>query len=1056
MIAYWERDSEWMGDGLVGAWCPSFTGATGLQLADISGQANHGVLIGMDPGTDWVASGSGLALDFDGVNDATTLPIVNPLSSLQVPMTITAWCLKSSGANGSLFTQYSKITSHRLIKLAGYGTGEFSYYCSKSDGTYTRVAYSVVPTLGRLNFLTWTIDGSISSPIVRLGWDGREESFTPPALSSTPDTSVGIAIAANYAGQQSTSGPGVLGEYNAIRLDDIRVYNRALSPSEIQLLYTGGRGAGMLREPPRRRSFQGVTIPRPSSNPVRRKPRKNNTLLSGLVGAWCPSLGATGTRLLDVSGRNNHGVLTNMDANSDYIPSGGKLALDFDGSNDYVNVPIQFSGDKATFSCWINMRSYATYRPLGLFGRTPVTFSPSIGMQSGIDGNRLGYVWNNNDINTYNWNQGPIIPLNEWVLIALTVSPDRATVYLGSQSRRLTQVTNAISHLLQTVSSGFRISGDTYLDRSCDCQLDDVRIYNRALTNREINQLCIGGRGYGLKQQRIKVGFTDPSPNLNKISIRKPKKKNTLTTGLVGAWCPSLGPTGTRLRDVSGRNNDGVLTNMDPNTDWITSGGKGALDFDGVDDYVSAPINASYQFGSFSCCLWQRRTGNVTQNYPGVVTQTNNLGSGVLPGFGMFMGISSDPTVGNKTYVQIANNSTQISAVELIAGNDGIWNFYVGIVDRESGNISLYKNGRLQQQTSGVPAGTSITRSLDIGRRVDNTLGTVFRYATTQLDDIRIYNRALTPQEINQLYVGGRGYGLTPAKRTTSKKTIYVDAPVPAKPKPAVDTSKLKQGLVGAWIPSLGPTGLRLEDRSPYKNHGTLTNMDPNTDWVTSGGLGALDFDGTVSKSNEVLVATNSNKFALPTLGNKVTVCAWVFNRTYPSYSSVKRQILFIHGNRDTNNGAYYLGQGPTQKITFNFFQVSDYAATGTTTLPTNMWIFVCGTWDGQTAKVYYNGSQEGESAVSITPTASVANARIGRLGFSGFEYSVDGRIDDLRIYNRALTAQEVRALYLGGRGYGFRPQRERYVLGTETINTGGFKGAWYRRRPLMLGSGIQ
>jgi hypothetical protein len=232
--------------------------------------------------------------------------------------------------------------------------------------------------------------------------------------------------------------------------------------------------------------------------------------------------------------------------------------------------------------------------------------------------------------------------------------------------------------------------------------------------------------------------------------------------------------------------------------------------------------------------------------------------------------------------------------------------------------------------------------------------------------------------------------------------------------------------------------------------------MDPNTDWVTSGGLGALDFDGTVSKSNEVLVATNSNKFALPTLGNKVTVCAWVFNRTYPSYSSVKRQILFIHGNRDTNNGAYYLGQGPTQKITFNFFQVSDYAATGTTTLPTNMWIFVCGTWDGQTAKVYYNGSQEGESAVSITPTASVANARIGRLGFSGFEYSVDGRIDDLRIYNRALTAQEVRALYLGGRGYGFRPQRERYVLGTETINTGGFKGAWYRRRPLMLGSGIQ
>jgi hypothetical protein len=227
-----------------------------------------------------------------------------------------------------------------------------------------------------------------------------------------------------------------------------------------------------------------------------------DSLRRGLVGAWCPSVsGANGVRLNDLSGQQNHGVLIGMDPGTDWVASGSGLALDFDGVNDYMNVPIQFSGDKATFSCWINMRSYATYRPLGLFGRTPVTFSPSIGMQSGIDGNRVGYVWNNNDINTYNWNQGPIIPLNEWVLIALTVSPDKATVYLGSQSRRLTQVTNAMSHLLQTVSSGFRISGDTYLDRSCDCQLDDVRIYNRALSPSEIQLLYTGGRGVGLREK---------------------------------------------------------------------------------------------------------------------------------------------------------------------------------------------------------------------------------------------------------------------------------------------------------------------------------------------------------------------------------------------------------------------------------------------------------------------------------------------------------------------------------------------------------------------------
>jgi hypothetical protein len=233
--------------GLVGAWCPSL-GASGFRLIDRSGYNNHGVLIGMDPGTDWVASGGKGALDFDGSNDTVTLPIVEPIASLQVPLTITAWCLKSSGANGSVFTQYSKTSSNRLIKIAGYGTGEFAYYCSKSDETFTRVAYSVVPTLGKWNFLSWTVDGSIATPTIRLGWDGREESFSPPALSSIPDTSVGIAIAANYSGAQSSTGPGVLFEYNAIRLDDIRLYNRALTPSEIQQLYTGGRGVGLMPE----------------------------------------------------------------------------------------------------------------------------------------------------------------------------------------------------------------------------------------------------------------------------------------------------------------------------------------------------------------------------------------------------------------------------------------------------------------------------------------------------------------------------------------------------------------------------------------------------------------------------------------------------------------------------------------------------------------------------------------------------------------------------------------------------------------------------------------
>jgi hypothetical protein len=44
-----------------------------------------------------------------------------------------------------------------------------------------------------------------------------------------------------------SNSPGY-GNYTPGQIDDIRIYNRALTPSEIQLLYTGGRGVGLMPE----------------------------------------------------------------------------------------------------------------------------------------------------------------------------------------------------------------------------------------------------------------------------------------------------------------------------------------------------------------------------------------------------------------------------------------------------------------------------------------------------------------------------------------------------------------------------------------------------------------------------------------------------------------------------------------------------------------------------------------------------------------------------------------------------------------------------------------
>lgn len=241
----------------------------------------------------------------------------------------------------------------------------------------------------------------------------------------------------------------------------------------------------------------------------RRSESRYPTLWDGLIGAWCPSVqNPSGVTLFDLSGYSRNGTLTNMDAPTDWVYSNGLRCLDFDGTNDYAAVNMSFTGSSATFSCWINLRATTTYRALGLFGRTPVAFTPVIGMQTGSGGNRVGYTWNNNSSATYNWTGGPIIPTNEWVLVAVTISPSQAIAYMGSPSRPITSGTNAISHSSETVTSGWRIAGDTFNDTSTNCQLDDIRIYNRALTPGEIRQLATG-RGIAYQPRRtVNYGST--------------------------------------------------------------------------------------------------------------------------------------------------------------------------------------------------------------------------------------------------------------------------------------------------------------------------------------------------------------------------------------------------------------------------------------------------------------------------------------------------------------------------------------------------------------------
>lgn len=207
----------------------------------------------------------------------------------------------------------------------------------------------------------------------------------------------------------------------------------------------------------------------------------------------------------------------------------------------------------------------------------------------------------------------------------------------------------------------------------------------------------------------------------------------------------------------------------------------------------------------------------------------------------------------------------------------------------------------------------------------------------------------------------------------------------------------LRNGLVGAWCPSIDRSrSTLLIDQSGYNNHGTLTNMDPGTDWVASEGKVALDFDGT---NDYVLI----NSSAITALTDSITVSAWV----RPQVTT--RSDLVSQWSSVGANQHFILLQGVTSSQ-FGFFVSSGSGGVGTQgfTFAINNWYHICGTYDRTAIKLFVNGNFISSNSQTFAMRAvSTATIDIGRSA-DAIGRSV---IDDVRIYNRALLQSEIATL---------------------------------------------
>jgi len=206
-------------------------------------------------------------------------------------------------------------------------------------------------------------------------------------------------------------------------------------------------------------------------------------------------------------------------------------------------------------------------------------------------------------------------------------------------------------------------------------------------------------------------------------------RSNPLARGLVGCWS-FFERGGTTLHDISGKNNHGTLTNMNPATAWVRTPMGSGLNFDGVDDYVDCGLDSSLKFnsGNFTIEGWIKPIA--TDGTRTIAATYIDLNLGYF--FGIYNGAIGYYSVGWKTGGAIIANQLQYAAITVdSAGN---YNFYINGVSAGSGSSALPVTGEISFKIGAYSSG-----------------GGLGRFSGT-MNNVRVYNCVLSNRQIAQLY----------------------------------------------------------------------------------------------------------------------------------------------------------------------------------------------------------------------------------------------------------------------------------------------------------------
>jgi len=520
------------------------------------------------------------------------------------------------------------------------------------------------------------VDGSASSTI-NAGW--HHVVVTTDTGINASSTKIGLISSSYFNGS----------------IDDIRVYNRALSLEDANRLYHLGATTKINK-----------TLD-----------RSNTGLEDGLVGHWTFDGKDLINNAVDSSGSGNTGYLKGFTSTT---TASGKIgqALEFDGTDDYVDIPNIAIPQNFTVTAWVNSSMSANDDIIIGSGATA----------AGNTEAHFGYN-NGNEIRYFDVDLVPDTASvsistaeykNTWKYITLTKEGNTTKIYSDGYLLNTTSQTG--TSLKSFTYLGVTTNNPSGATQRMHGKMDDIRVYNRALSVEEINRL-------------YHLGAT------TKIATTIKSSASSLETGLVGHWTLDGKNLINNVTDSSGQGNNGHL---DINTATTTKAGKigQALLLDGnAVVKIGDPADGSLDFGtnSFSYGLW--------------VYATSSKGGFDMPmgKGGSSAGVNGyDMELGSGAWVVSLADDTQTKSGQLSAQPIlNKWTHLFAVVDRNTNIFRIYVDGTPVSAGSDISTfgDVSSTRSFYLG--ANGVGGNLF---LGLIDDIRVYNRALSAEEVARLY----------------------------------------------------------------------------------------------------------------------------------------------------------------------------------------------------------------------------------------------------------------------------------------------------------------